>query len=269
MKQQNQRRGCVGCLVIVLVIAIVAGIIGSGSSTPNAQQPAADATQVDSTVATDSATHNDSASATATTFPTQTAADAATTNAFDASLSPFAHRDKPTKILDGDAVSSHVAGTILLSTGDLPTPFQPMSGSPQVHVYSPSSVWDAFEWLSAQPDVTRGLSSISVDIRHETTSVKARNLLPLAIKEATEGDADGPHRPFRSEDKLNGVQYLRTIQNQGGYWYAVYDAVFAVGRYANKVNVLVNTTGPHDTVFDVTGLNQYLNLLISREQDSP
>lgn len=259
----------IGFLLLALALALF--VAGCGEPDPNgANVLANNAATADASQATTTAVPSETVISTSPTrgitgiasIPTTTGKDA---TALAAIVGP---ERKALKTYSGpDAVAKQTQGTLLFSQADLGPSFQYLGGAPQILIYA-ASEWQAFEWLAAQPDPDRGLGSVTVTINHDATISKARALLAGDVTHVANGDAAGIHRRVYPSDSRPGVMYLRLITDEGGFWYASYDAIFTVGQYRNTLSVLVNLDGPTDRVFGYTGLNSFIDQLISREQNA-
>ncbi len=251
-----------------LLLALALFVTGCGEPDPNGANAGAnnaataDASQPTTTAVPSETVINTSPTRGITAIPTTTGKEA---TALAAIVGP---ERKALKTYTGpDSVAKQPQGTLLFSQADLGPSFQYLSGAPQVLIYS-ASEWQAFEWLAAQPDPDRGLSSVTVTINHDATASKARALLAGDVTQVANGDATGIHRRVYPSDSRPGVVYLRLITDESGFWYASYDAIFTVGQYRNTLSVLVNLDGPTDRVFGYTGLNSFIDQMTLREQNA-
>lgn len=258
----------------IVVIVLVCALAGCGEPDPNGPNARANnAATAEASQATSTAVSSQTAINPPPARPTASVstAPALTTTSKDATAlaAIVGPERKAVKIYSGpDAVIKQPQGALLFTQADLGPSFQYLGGAPQVTIYSPSE-WQAFEWMAAQPEPKRGLSSINLTINHDVTAGKSQALLPGDVTRTANGDADGVHRRVSPSDARPGVTYLRLISDQGGFWYASYDAIFAVGRNRNVLSVLVNIDGPTDRVFGYTGLNSFIDQIASREQVTP
>ncbi len=193
-------------------------------------------------------------------------------------VSPFqalslAAADSPTRKIKrtytgADKIRLFPGSVALLTPRDIAGRFIYAGFDPQIVVYGPGD-WSGFVYLAPHPAVENGLGAVHLYAQHRPTSAQAAALVPGEVYSGEVNDADGVHLPFGAAGQRLGVTYLRLISRFGKEWSVAYDAIFAVGAYANALHFGLFLRSGQDRVFGVAGINRYIDIVAHRERAHP